>query len=144
MKLAVHCPPLVYVCTPGWMAADAAGAQVAAVTGGPAAARAMAASGATRVVPTMVRRMVTGSPSGRGGAVVPAHPGNGPARDFLRSDAVKIRRISKNRFGRALVEDRARLTTTACDRIAVYGHAARRRQERHHPRHLVGVDQAGE
>jgi hypothetical protein len=30
MKLAVHCPPLVTVCTPGWTVADDAGAHVGA------------------------------------------------------------------------------------------------------------------
>src|SRR5258706_11765518 len=34
-KLAVHCAPLVKVCTPGWTAAVAAGAHVGVATAGP-------------------------------------------------------------------------------------------------------------
>src|SRR3954447_12026674 len=45
MKLEVHCPPPVIVCTPGWIAAVAAGAQAEAVLG-PAAATIKAATAA--------------------------------------------------------------------------------------------------
>src|SRR3954463_3632817 len=41
MKLAVHCEPFVNSCTPGWIAAVAAGAQVMAAEAEPGPNRAM-------------------------------------------------------------------------------------------------------
>jgi hypothetical protein len=48
MKLAVHWPPAVTVCTPGWTVAEAAGAQAPAVLGAIAAAAMVRAAMSTR------------------------------------------------------------------------------------------------
>src|SRR4051794_5306178 len=58
MKLAVHCEPLVKSCTPGWMVAVAAGAQLWAVAVGAVVAVARKApAGAARATPSRTRVM---------------------------------------------------------------------------------------
>src|SRR4051794_39230427 len=58
MKLAVHCEPLVNSCTPGWMVAVAAGAQLWAVAVVVAVVARNAPAGATSAAPSRMRVMI--------------------------------------------------------------------------------------
>src|SRR4029078_4846173 len=63
-KLAVHCAPSVSVCTPGWIAAVGAGAQVGAAPP-PAGERPNVPSATTAPSPTNRNTLRTASPQGR-------------------------------------------------------------------------------
>src|SRR3954466_15833754 len=70
MKLAVHCEPLVNSCTPGWIAAVAAGAQVMAADADPGPNRAMPgiarATTASRCLSALMLLTTTEPPETRG------------------------------------------------------------------------------
>src|SRR6266516_2362131 len=58
MKSAVHCAPLVNSCTPGWMVAVAAGAQLAAVAPPPDATISQNGAATSKAVDSVMRFMV--------------------------------------------------------------------------------------
>src|SRR3954464_7113676 len=64
MKFAVHCAPSVTVCTPGWIAAVAAGAHVGAAPP-PAGESPNVPSATTAPTPTNRNHLRTASPRGR-------------------------------------------------------------------------------